>query len=194
METVITLSAKQKRGKIANVILTHWVQPRLLPFQQNWWTAWSRLGDFITQDSQTTEESVRVQQMCYVKIPFHTGRCQRESGKQTIWAGATCRGRNWPQNVQISAEICQTWCPHGCETEREKPSNPLSYRNSSFLGISQAWSHLKLSPSCPISTDKNPRLVGAVLPNVRSLQVLNSLKPETAAVQRLCAWWRASAS
>ena len=35
IEAMITLSAKQKQGKLANVILIHQVQPRLLSFQQN---------------------------------------------------------------------------------------------------------------------------------------------------------------
>lgn len=94
---MITLSAKQKQGKLANVILIHQVQPRLLSFQQNCWTVWSRLDDFCTQKNHTqifvthrseaaqifvthrseaAEESVSLQQMC----PMEASSTKRVSG------------------------------------------------------------------------------------------------------------------
>lgn len=124
IEAVITPSAKQKQGKIANVILIRQVPPRLFSFQQNCWTVWLRLDDFhtkglfITHRFETAEECVRLQQMCHVEESPPRGQVPGEQVEEQISpAWATCSERNWQIYLQALPRICQTWCPQGCETE-----------------------------------------------------------------------------
>ena len=123
-EAVVTLSAKQKRGKLANVIPIHQVQPRLISFQQNCWTVWLRLDDFCTKEithrssSHTDlkqQRSLWAYNRCALwKQPLPEGWVKA----QTSPAWATCDERNWQINFQTLTQPCQIGCSQGCETER----------------------------------------------------------------------------
>lgn len=170
IEAVITLSAKQKQGKLANVILIHQVQPRLLSFQQNCWTVWSRLDDFCTKKNHTQIWSST--HLCHTQIWSSRRVCEPTTD---VPCGSVLSQRGeWRHSPaqhgplvlkETGKSTYRPWLNSGVHKAMKQKGAIFNYRSSyhTFLSTPQAASHLQLSLSWPISTDKKPQHSGTTL-------------------------------
>lgn len=112
---------------------------------------------FVTHRSKAAEESVSLQQMCPVEVSSPRGVERRHRPAQ-----------HGPLVLKETGKSTyRPWLNSGVHKAMKQKGAIFNYRSSyryhTFLSTPQAESHLQLSLSWPISTDKKPQHSGTTL-------------------------------